>query len=92
MRHRLREKFNNALSVNPSEIITNSVDTEFMKKMLQEIENNMDNPGFSVDMLCQAVGVSRTTLHKKLKSIVNQSATEFKKQFGITPREMMDQR
>jgi signal transduction histidine kinase/DNA-binding response OmpR family regulator/Tfp pilus assembly protein PilF len=130
MRRRLREKYNDALSVNPSEITTNSVDAEFMKKMLQEVEVNMGNPDFSVDMLCKAVGVSRTTLHKKLKSIVNQSATEFinhirmkraaqlikqkagniseiaydvgynslsyfsrqfKKQFGITPREMMEQ-
>lgn len=73
----LREKYKQALVVNPSEITTNSVDERFIGKVLEIVEQQMANPEFSVDMLCEAAGVSRSSLHNKLKSLVNQSATEF---------------
>ncbi len=77
MRNELREHYKNALEVDPAAITTNSVDAKFMQNLLSVVNDNMENPDFSVDMLCEKAGVSRTTLHKKLKSLVNQSATEF---------------
>jgi AraC-like DNA-binding protein len=53
------------------------VDAQFMQTLLQIVEDNLDNIALNVDFLCDSAGTSRTTLHKKLKSIVNQSATEF---------------
>jgi signal transduction histidine kinase/DNA-binding NarL/FixJ family response regulator len=77
MRELLREKYATAIEVNPTEITTNSLDAQFMQKLLQIVEENMDDTGLNVDFLCEKMSTSRTTLHKKLKSIVNQSATEF---------------
>ena len=77
LRRKLREKYMRSLEVNPSEITTNSLDEQFLKNVLKVVEENMSNPEFSVEQLCELAGIARTTLHNKLKSIVAQSATEF---------------
>ncbi|HPF93937.1 MAG TPA: helix-turn-helix transcriptional regulator [Tenuifilaceae bacterium] len=66
-----------SLEVNPSEITTNSLDEQFVKNVLKVVEENMSNPDFSVEQLCELASIARTTLHNKLKSLVGQSATEF---------------
>jgi signal transduction histidine kinase/DNA-binding response OmpR family regulator/Tfp pilus assembly protein PilF len=76
-RKQLRKKYMKSITVTPSEITTNSVDEQFIAKLLDIVESNLDNSELSVDTLCNEAGVSRATLHKKLKSLVNQSATEF---------------
>jgi YesN/AraC family two-component response regulator len=76
-RHKLQEKYNKSITVNPSEITTTSVDEKFLSKLLKIVEDNMSNSGFSVEFLCDAVGMSRANIHKKLKQLLNQSATEF---------------
>ncbi len=77
IRQKLREKYIRSIEVNPSEITTNSVDEQFVSRILKVVEENMADPDFSVETLCDLAGVSRATLHKKLKSLVEQSATEF---------------
>jgi len=77
IRRKLQEKYNKSISVNPSEITTTSVDEKFLTKLLKAIEDHMSDSDFSVEMLCELVGMSRTNIHKKLKSLLNQSATEF---------------
>jgi len=130
LRKKLREKYHRSIEVNPSEITTNSVDEQFLSRLLKVVESNLDDPVFTVITLCEQAGISRTVLHKKLKSLLGQSATEFinsirvkraaqlisqksgsiseiawkvgfnnlsyfskifKKQFKMTPSEMMDQ-
>lgn len=76
-RKQMRKKFMKTITVNPTEITTNSIDEQFITKLLKIVESNLENSELSVDNLCNEAGVSRATLHKKLKSIVNQSATEF---------------
>jgi signal transduction histidine kinase/DNA-binding response OmpR family regulator len=77
IREKLREKYNRSITVTPSEITTNSIDEQFISRILKVVEENMNDTEFSVEMLCNKAGVSRTTLHKKLKSLLDQSATEF---------------
>jgi len=76
-RKKLQEKYNKSIVVNPSEITTTSVDEKFLSKLLKTVEDNMADSDFSVEMLCELVGMSRANIHKKLKHLVNQSATEF---------------
>ena len=77
IRQKLREKYIRSITVSPSEITTNSVDEQFVSRILKVVEDNMADPEFSVETLCDLAGVSRATLHKKLKSLLDQSATEF---------------
>ncbi|MBN2893700.1 MAG: tetratricopeptide repeat protein [Bacteroidales bacterium] len=77
IRRKLREKYMRSIEVNPSEITCNSIEEQFLEKLLKVVEENMSNTDFSVEMLCEIVGMSRSNIHKKLKSLLNQSATEF---------------
>lgn len=77
IRQKLQDKYNKSISVKPSEITTSSVDEKFLSKLLKTIEEHMSDSDFSVEMLCELVGMSRANIHKKLKSLLNQSATEF---------------
>lgn len=52
-------------------------DELFIKKIKEEIENNIDNSDFVVDDLAAATAMSRTVFFKKLKSLTGFSPIEF---------------
>jgi len=76
-RQRLKEKFSRNITVNPSEITTTSLDERFLRQALQVVEDNMDNAEFESEDFCRQVGMSRAHVHRKLKSLTDQSATQF---------------
>jgi pentatricopeptide repeat protein len=53
-----------------------SMDDQFLKKIHQYIEGNLDNEHFSVEDLAQHVGLSRSMLHRKLIKLTGNSATD----------------
>lgn len=53
------------------------LDEQFLKKVKTAVENNMSNPEFSVEMLAQEVAMSRSQLHRKLKSLTDVTPTDF---------------
>ncbi len=63
--------------IQPKELGLTSVDETLLKKAIQYIEINLDNPQLSVENLSSHLGLSRVHLYRKLKSITNISAIEF---------------
>lgn len=78
MRHLLQEKFSLSPTTTVSAIATSPLDDEFLSKMNKVIEDNMDNADLSVQFLASQMGVSRSALFLKIKSLA-----------GITPNEMI---
>ncbi|NND31628.1 MAG: response regulator [Saprospiraceae bacterium] len=72
----LKRKFAQGVLFKPSEIATNSVDEDFLAKVLQTIEENMEETSFGVEDLGHAVALSRSQLHRKLKAITDRSPNE----------------
>lgn len=58
-------------------IETTDYNDKFMTRLMTVINNHIGDTEFSVDMLCDAVGISRASLHRKLKEKTNQSASIF---------------
>lgn len=52
-------------------------DQKLISKAISVIENNIGNESFSAEDFSKEVGFSRMQLHRKLKSLVGYSATEF---------------
>ncbi|MBR6346450.1 MAG: helix-turn-helix domain-containing protein [Bacteroidales bacterium] len=52
-------------------------DEEFMRKAMQVVKNNLDNPEFSVEALASAMNMSRSNLHVRSKALFGVSAHEF---------------
>ncbi len=50
---------------------------DFIDKMVRIIENNMENNDFDIDTLCKKMGMSRTKLYNKIKTVTGKSVGEF---------------
>jgi len=49
---------------------------QFLSKIFQHSEDNLDNEHFSVEDLVQHAGLSRSMLHRKLIKLTGKSATD----------------
>ncbi len=74
---KLKEHFQKNIEVSPSSVTSSSLDEELVKRVLEFVENNIDNSEYSVDELSNDVGLSRSQLYRKLQSILGLSPTEF---------------
>ncbi len=87
-RDHLREMLKQKLAlpqvvIEPSAIVTNSMDEVFLQQALAVVEAHMDNVEFDVTIFCQEMGMSRSNLHKKLKALANLSTTAFIRQIRL---------
>ncbi len=78
MRRMLQERFSISPTATVDEIAPSPLDDEFLKKLNKLIEDNMDNPDLGVQFLAERMGVSRSSLFQKIKSLA-----------GVTPNEMV---
>ncbi len=53
------------------------VEDVFVAKVRTIIENNLDNETFGVEDISQAIFLSRTQVHRKLKALTNKSTSQF---------------
>ena len=64
-------------SYKPKPPLLTSPDSNFMAKVMEKIEQNMDNSEFAVDELVSTVAMSRTIFFKKIKSLTGLAPIEF---------------
>ncbi|PTN07448.1 hybrid sensor histidine kinase/response regulator transcription factor [Mangrovibacterium marinum] len=76
-RKRLIERFKTDETIVASEVAHSESDKIFIEKLTAIIMENISNPDLDVTFLIQQLGVSRSLLHVKLKSLVGCSSTEF---------------
>lgn len=74
---RLRKKYSSQVSLEPSNVVINNRDAQFLEKVINVVEANMSNESFTVEQLQTEIGMSRMQLHRKLKALTNQSASDF---------------
>jgi signal transduction histidine kinase/ligand-binding sensor domain-containing protein/CheY-like chemotaxis protein/AraC-like DNA-binding protein len=83
-REKTREYLSSYLfSNNSDENKKDLIEDHFLKKVVLIIKENLGNEYFSVEDLCGSVGMSRSNLHRKLKSVVGKSTTEFIRSFRL---------
>lgn len=73
----LREKFTNSHGEWHKAMQKLQPDRELLEKATSIIENHLLDMIFTVDVLASELGLSRSSLHRKLRALTNQSATEF---------------
>ena len=81
-RDQLREFYSKKIAIPniPLEIPpdgSTSVEEEFLKKVVDIVEQNINNPQFDVAYFCKEIGMAQATLFRKLKAITKMSTTEF---------------
>jgi ligand-binding sensor domain-containing protein/signal transduction histidine kinase/DNA-binding response OmpR family regulator len=66
-----REKIANTLGSDVESTVLSKYDKEFINKINALIEKNIENDAFSIADITQTLGVSRSLLHVKMKSLLN---------------------
>lgn len=79
IRHVLRKRYATIAgeAVSPSKEVVFEQEDAFIQQLKAVIEEHMADPNFGVAELCEAMGISRFVLHKKLKALADTNATYF---------------
>lgn len=76
-RKKLHQRYSQELVLRPIDIVINSVDEKFIEKLQVILDKELSNAEFTSEDFAAAVGMSRMQLHRKLKSLLGVSSTEF---------------
>lgn len=82
-RDRLREYYKNTGEIEPEKLTFNHLDQEFLEKAIAIVESNLDEYNFSVEILSQQLGMSRTNLYLKIKAITGDTVTAMIKRIRL---------
>jgi DNA-binding response OmpR family regulator len=74
---KLKQRYSNDSHVQAMDLVHSEKDKEFMTRLLQIIDAQLANPDFEIGYLCQEMGMSRTRLYQKIKSISHQPIGDF---------------
>ncbi len=78
MRRRLREKYSNSPFEPITTLALTQVDNELLARMQELINENLANPDLNVDFLAERLGISRSGLYDKIRSLAD-----------VTPHELI---
>ena len=76
-RKQLRDKFGKEIVIRPESLSENSLDKEFIQKIINVVQKNLHNENFNSELLAKELFVSRSQLTRKLNAITNQGPGEF---------------
>ena len=76
-RKRMQEKYSKSDDVDPGAITFNEVDKEFLQKAVEIVHKNLSNEEFSTEDFAKAMGLSRSSMHLKMKALTGESALDF---------------
>ena len=62
------------------ESLTNKL---FLEKLMAILHKNLDDSNFTVDVLCEKIGMSRSSLYHKIKEISGQAPADFIRKFRL---------
>jgi DNA-binding response OmpR family regulator len=75
-RRKTREQFR-INKLNLKDIAVTSTDEKFLQRACEIIDRHLSDPDYDVPHFIKDIGASRTQLHRKLRAVMNLSATEF---------------
>jgi DNA-binding response OmpR family regulator len=82
-RQQLREKFTTGALLKPEQVELPSQQQVFLEKLRGVLEAHLDDALFGVEQLGEALGMSRSQIHRKLKAITNQSPSDLIRSYRL---------
>lgn len=76
-RQKLRDHYSKDHHAELIDLVHSTRDREFMEKLLGIINDHLINPEMDIEFLCSEIGMSRTKLYQKIKTITGQPIGEF---------------
>ena len=94
-RRKLFEKFssqsarNKVVELAVEDVVVTDRDEEFMKNVMAWLGENIENSELTIDQLASHLGLGRTTMYNKLKSLTGKSPVELIKEYRITKSKLL---
>lgn len=94
-RRKLFEKFstqsarNKAVELVVEDVVVTDRDEEFMREVMTWLGANVENSELTIDQLAAHLGMGRTTMYNKLKSLTGKSPVELIKEYRITKSKLL---
>lgn len=94
-RRKLFEKFssqsarNKVAELTVEDVVVTDRDEEFIKNVMSWLSKNIENSDLTIDQLAAHLGLGRTTMYNKLKSLTGKSPVELLKEYRITKAKML---
>lgn len=82
-RKTILESFNRSPLASYSTLVTNKHDEKFLDRLNEEIEKYLSDESFSVESLSDVLGVSRSSLQRKLKGICGMSPGDYLRNYRL---------
>jgi DNA-binding response OmpR family regulator len=80
------------MDVKPSEITVSHVDEELIKRAISMVEQNFSDSEYSVEQFCDDMGMSRSSLYKKLMAITGLAPLQFMRTLRVKRgRQLLEQ-
>jgi ligand-binding sensor domain-containing protein/DNA-binding response OmpR family regulator len=73
----MRKKFSQQITLQPSNVLIESTDEEFLNKIMAIIEQNFSVDEFNVNVLAADIGMSTPILYKKIKALTGLTVNNF---------------
>lgn len=85
LKHEVEELAGNRLiiALNPA-VPENSRDDDFKAKVMEVLKSSYSNPDLDVALFCDRMGMSKTSLNKKLQKLMGHSVTELIRTYRLT--------
>jgi ligand-binding sensor domain-containing protein/signal transduction histidine kinase/CheY-like chemotaxis protein/AraC-like DNA-binding protein len=80
---KVHENILDANSTYLPDLSISKIDEEFLNKLIQFVEANISNQNIDAELICEHIGVSRTSLYSKIKTLTGQGVHEFVKSIRI---------
>ncbi|WP_425235078.1 ATP-binding protein [Ulvibacterium sp.] len=82
-RKKLQKRFAQSTLISPKEIAVTSMEEAFLEKLINQIEKKMGDETFGVEQLAYAINLSRSQLHRKMLSILDQTPSLFIRKYRL---------
>ena len=82
-RRALRARYSREVVVQPSAVTAPSADEAFLERVQAAVERHMERSGFTVEVLAEEVGMSKSQLARKLRALTGMSPAAFVREFRL---------
>lgn len=76
-RQKLKKYFSKKITLQPTAVEITSLDEQFLKKIMQLVEDNLTNDELSRNYLAKAVNMSPSSLYRKIKALTGKTTNAF---------------
>lgn len=71
------------VTLEPSKIVITTKDEQFLKDIINVVEEGLTNPDFNIEVIAKSQNMARVTFNRKFKSLTNLTPVEFVKDMRV---------